>query len=73
MSIILYTKPGCPYCDEARNYYNKNNVEFTEYDAQNDKRYQSEMLNYSGGDLTVPVIVQDGKYIQSGWGEPLRG
>ncbi len=37
MSLVIYIKPGCPYCDKARNYYNENNIDFTEYDAQNDQ------------------------------------
>ena len=69
----MYTKPDCPYCKQARDYYNENGIEFTDYDAQNDKQRQKEMLDFSGGDLTVPCIVQDGEYIQSGWGSPLRG
>lgn len=73
MSLVMYTKPDCPYCKQARDYYNENGIEFTDYDAQNDKQRQKEMLDFSGGDLTVPCIVQDGEYIQSGWGSPLRG
>jgi len=37
------------------------------------RRGQKEMLEFAGGDLTVPCIVLDGEYIQSGWGTPLRG
>lgn len=73
MSLVMYVKPGCPYCQKARDYYSENNVEFTEYDAQNDLQRQKEMLEYSGGDLVVPCIVIDGEYIQSGWGDQLRG
>ena len=73
MSLVIYTKPGCPYCEKARNYYNENGIEFTEYDAQNDSERKKEMLNYSGGDLVVPCIVENGNYIQSGWGDPPRG
>ena len=73
MSLVIYTKPNCPYCDKARAHYTENNIEFTEYDAQNDKTRQKEMLEYTGGDLTVPAIVENGEYIQSGWGEPPRG
>jgi glutaredoxin 3 len=73
MALVIYTKPGCPYCAQARDYYTNSDVPFTEYDAQNDKQRQKEMLEYSGGDLVVPCIVQDGNYIQSGWGTPLRG
>jgi glutaredoxin len=73
MSLVIYTKPGCPYCDKARDYYNEKGIEFTEYDAQNDKQRQNEMLELSGGNITVPTIVENGEYIQSGWGEQLRG
>ncbi len=73
MALVIYTKPGCPYCQKARDYYNENNVAFTEYDAQSDARRKREMLEFSGGDLVVPCIVENGEYVQSGWGEPLRG
>lgn len=73
MSIVMYIKPGCPYCQKARDFYQENQIEVTEYDAENDKRRKKEMLDYSGGDLVVPCIVENGEYVQSGWGNPLRG
>jgi glutaredoxin 3 len=73
MSIVMYVKPGCPYCQRARDYYNENKIPFVEYDAQNDKERQREMLEYTGGDVTVPAIVENGTYVQSGWGDPPRG
>ena len=69
----MYVKPDCPYCAQARKYYNDQGVEFIEYDAQNDKQRQREMLEYSGGDLVVPCIVENGASIGSGWGDPPRG
>jgi glutaredoxin len=73
MALVIYTKPGCPYCEKARDYYDENHIEYIDYDAQNDIERQREMFAYSGGDPTVPCIVEDGKYIQSGWGDPPRG
>ena len=69
----MYIKPGCPYCQKARDYYNTNNIAFTEYDAQNNASRKKEMLEYSDGDPTVPCIVEDGVYVSSGWGNPPRG
>jgi glutaredoxin len=69
----MYVKPGCPYCQRARDYYNENGIEFIEYDAQNDRRKAHEMLEFSGGDPTVPAIVENGRFVQSGWGDPPRG
>ncbi len=73
MALVIYGKPNCPYCAKAQDYYNENNIEFIEYDAQNDKQRQREMLEYTGGDLVVPAIVENGVYIGSGWGDPPRG
>ncbi len=36
MSLVIYTKPGCPYCDKARDHYTSNGIDFTEYNAQDD-------------------------------------
>ncbi len=69
----MYTKPGCPYCQQARDYYNSNGIPFTEYDAQNDRSRRAEMFAHSEGDPTVPCIVEDGKLVTSGWGDPPRG
>ena len=73
MAVVIYTKPGCPYCQKARDHYEANGIEFIDYDAQNDKQRQREMLDFSRGDLVVPCIVENGIYIGSGWGEPPRG
>lgn len=73
MALVLYTKPGCPYCEQARSHYTREGMPFTEYDAQNDKARQREMLELSAGDATVPCIVENGKHVQSGWGDPPRG
>ena len=73
MSIVMYVKPNCPYCQRARDYYNENSIPFVEYDAQNDKTHKRDMLALTGGDPTVPAIVENGKYVQSGWGDPPRG
>jgi glutaredoxin len=73
LALVIYTKPGCPYCQQARDFYNSKGIPFIDYDAQNDKARRTEMFSYSGGDPTVPCIVEDGKYVGSGWGNPPRG
>jgi len=73
LGLVIYTKPACPYCQQARDYYNSQGIPFSDYDAQNDRARRAEMFAYSGGDPTVPCIVKDGKHLQSGWGDPLRG
>jgi glutaredoxin 3 len=73
VGLVMYVKPGCPYCQQARDYYNSKGIAFTEYDAQNDRARRKEMFAYSDNDPTVPCIVEDGRYVQSGWGDPPRG
>jgi glutaredoxin 3 len=73
LGLVVYTKPGCPYCQQARDYYNSQGIPFTDYDAQTDRARRAEMFAFSGGDPTVPCIVENGKHVQSGWGDPLRG
>jgi glutaredoxin len=67
MSLIIYTKPGCPYCAKAREHYTVNGIDFEDRNAQDNLEYRQEMFYYSDGDPTVPVIVQDGKLQQIGW------
>ena len=71
--IEMYVSPTCPYCAEARDFYDARGVAYTLYDAQNDLALRKRMFAYTGGDPTVPAIVIDGKYVQSGWGTPPRG
>jgi glutaredoxin len=73
LSLVIYTKPGCPYCQQARDYYNSKGIKFTDYDAQTDRTHRADMLAFSGGDPTVPCIIENGKYKGSGWGDPPRG
>lgn len=73
LDLVLYTKPDCPYCEEARVYYKSEGIPFADHDAQNDPQRRAEMLSFSGGDPTVPCIVENGKYKGSGWGDPPRG
>ena len=73
MALVIYTKPDCPYCQQARDYYNSKGISFIDYDAQNDRSHRAEMLAYSKGDPTVPCIVENGKYVGSGCGDPPRG
>lgn len=73
MSLVIYTKPGCPYCQEAREFFDSKGEAYLDYDAQNDRARRKEMLTFSDGDPTVPCIVRDGIYEGSGWGNPPRG
>jgi glutaredoxin 3 len=72
-NLELYISPSCPYCREALAYYDKHEIPYKKHDAQNDRAERRAMFAYTGDDPTVPAIVVDGKYVQSGWGHPPRG
>ena len=67
MKVKIYTKPGCPYCEKAREFYAQQGTPFEDLNAQDNLKYREEMLAFSDGDPTVPVIVEDGKLKQIGW------
>jgi len=66
-NVVMYTKPGCPYCAKAKESYTAQGVPFLEKNAQDNREYRKEMFRFSNNDPTVPVIVVDGKLKQIGW------
>jgi len=71
--LDLYISPDCPYCRAAIAHYDAVRTPYTLHDAQNDRVERRRMFEYTKGDPTVPAIVIDGAYVQSGWGSPPRG
>lgn len=67
MQIELYTAPGCPYSEAAREDLEWRGVEFVEYDVERDRGARERMLRLTGGKRTVPVIFEEGKPVQVGW------
>ncbi len=61
--IVIYTKPGCPYCSSAIGLLNKKGAEFTEIVASNDPEKKAEMVEKSGGRATFPQIFINGQHI----------
>jgi hypothetical protein len=54
-------------------HYDAAGTRYERHDAQNDLGARERMFAYTKGDPTVPAIVVDGEYVQSGWGSPPRG
>jgi glutaredoxin 3 len=61
--IVIYTKPGCPYCSSALSLLGKKGVDFTEIVASNDPEKKAEMVEKSGGRATFPQIFINGEHI----------
>jgi glutaredoxin len=71
--LEMYVSPSCPYCRDARAHFDALRYPYSVHDAQNDRAQRAAMFALTGGDPTVPAIVVDGVYVQSGWGTPPRG
>jgi glutaredoxin len=59
MSIIVYTKKGCPWCKELLFFLQENNIDFDEREVLENEGFFEEMKNLSGQTL-APTVVVDG-------------
>jgi len=65
--VELYGTADCPYSAAAREDLEWRGVDFVEYDVERDCGAYERMLELTGGNRTVPVIVEEGKPVQIGW------
>jgi len=63
----LFGTAGCPYTQELRDWLDFKRREFIEHDVESDPDALSRMQALTGGQRTVPVLVEDGKVVQIGW------
>ncbi|CAN5364941.1 glutaredoxin 3 [soil metagenome] len=61
--VVIYTKPGCPYCASALSLLTKKGADFTEIVASNDPTKKAEMVEQSNGKSTFPQIFIGGKHV----------
>jgi len=65
--VELFGSAGCPHTQEMRDSLEWKGIEFVEYDVEKDAEARRRMRELSGGQRTVPVLVEDGKVVQIGW------
>ena len=63
----LYGTSRCPYTGDMRESLEWQGRDFIEYDVEADPEALQRMLEVTGGQRTVPVLVEDGRAIQIGW------
>lgn len=61
--IVIYTKPGCPYCIAAKGLLDRKGARYEEIIASSDPARKQEMIQRSGGRMTFPQIFIDGRHI----------
>jgi glutaredoxin-like YruB-family protein len=54
--VTIYSTESCTFCKMAKDFFQMNNVEYTEYDVGRDLEKRKEMVDKSG-QMGVPVIV----------------
>ena len=59
MSIRLFIKPGCPWCDEATDWLEDHNVKYEVLDVTSDREARAEMHELTG-QSKAPSIDVDG-------------
>ena len=63
---IMYVKPGCPYCERARQSLAESGLQWEERDATANRTWREELFRHSSDSGVVPTIVgPDG--VQVGW------
>lgn len=63
----MYGTASCPFTREMREWLEWNNRDFEEYDVEDDPEALARMCAATGGQRTVPVLLEDGKPVQIGW------
>jgi glutaredoxin len=64
---VVYVKPGCPYCQEARDDLAADGLEWEERDATTRRDWRAELMEFSKGTGKVPTIVNAGQVETVGW------
>lgn len=65
--LELYGSARCPHTSEMRDWLEWKRSEFVEYDIEADPAARIRIREISGGQRTVPILVEDGKVVQVGW------
>ncbi len=53
--VTIYSTPVCHFCHAAKEFFNENEVKFTEYDVASDAEKRQEMIEMTN-QMGVPVI-----------------
>lgn len=53
--VTIYSTPVCHFCHAAKDFFQENNIEYTEHDVASDTDKRQEMIDMTG-QMGVPVI-----------------
>jgi glutaredoxin len=58
--VVIFTKPGCPYCAAAKKDMTEKGIQYNEQDVTSDPALKEEAIRIAG-QAAVPVIVTNGE------------
>jgi mycoredoxin len=61
--VVLYARPGCPYCYMLRRGLRRRGVEFTEIDIWQDPAAAAAVRAVADGNDTVPTVHVAGQWL----------
>jgi mycoredoxin len=61
--VVLYARPGCPYCYMLRRGLRRRGVEFTEIDIWQDPAAAAAVRAVADGNETVPTVHVAGQWL----------
>jgi glutaredoxin 3 len=65
--IVLYTKPGCPFCAEAKQDLEERGLYYEEISIEGNPKAVEEVMHLSRGTGIVPILV-NGDEVKVGFG-----
>ncbi len=65
--VVVYTKPGCPYCAAAIRDLGERSVPYEEVSVEGNPKARTEVMRLSGGRGIVPILVE-GDEVMVGFG-----
>jgi glutaredoxin len=65
--LELYGSASCPYTADMREWLEITGRDFVEYDVEKDRDAYARLQALTGGQRTIPVLVEDGKPVEIGW------
>ena len=54
--VTMYSTPTCVYCNMAKDFFKKNNIQYDEFNVATDLEKRKEMIEKSS-QMGVPVII----------------
>lgn len=62
MTVKIYSTPGCIWCKKTKEFFEENNVKYSDIDVGSNKKAAEEMMKKSG-QMGTPVIDANGTII----------